>query len=120
MDGPPGPPGQAGRDAIVPSNYKIQLKGDRGPQGDTGRIGIKGDKGMMGLLGVPGIPGFPGERGEKVRRSVHNFEYTGGSSTVLLILWLLHHLLSGPFNKTTNTIWISYKSIGLLSFFKEF
>lgn len=67
MDGPPGPEGPAGRDAFVPSNYKIEIKGEPGPKGDTGRFGIKGDKGMMGLLGVPGIPGFPGERGDKVR-----------------------------------------------------
>lgn len=56
----------------------------------------------MGLLGVPGIPGFPGERGEKVRRSVHNFDYTGDSSTVLLILWLLKTFINWTFKQNYN------------------
>lgn len=77
-DGPPGPEGRAGIDAFVPSNFKIEIKGEPGPKGDTGRIGIKGDKGMMGLLGVPGIPGFPGERGDKVR-------------SLILVHWWFHY-----------------------------
>ena len=51
-----GQKGEAGKDAIIPSNFEPAPAGQTGAPGIPGFPGIKGEKGMPGLTGPRGEP----------------------------------------------------------------